>query len=201
MSKTTNYDELHWVYQSMINWRAFSDDREGLQQLLSRSGTTFYFLRGEMDMDDVHAYLGVFNNKIYLHFIPSSFDREEYFINTQELPCQLYSYQATEEILLGGWIETDDALNRIEQWKNEELRNKALDANMLHRAFFMPNDNFKANIPLKINFALNNNVADLVIEQEGIEYGFYDTCRPVPPFPPSTQEENFSLLRIIDQWM
>lgn len=200
MNTITNCEDLHWVYQSMINWKALSEDQEQLQQLLSGNATTFYFLRGEIYNDDVHAYLGVFNAKIYLHFIPSSFDKEENFANKQEIPHQIYSCQATSDAVLGSWIETEDALNRIAQWKNDELRNKALKSNEFYQAFFMPNDNFKANLPLKISFALDNNVPDLVIEQEGIQNGFYDTCRPVPPFPPRVLEEDFTILRLLNEW-
>lgn len=199
MNTITNNNELHWVYQSIINWKKLSDDKERLKLLLSGYATIFYFLGGEIDEDNVHAYLGVFNNKIYLHFIPSSFDKEDNFKELRKKPYQMNSYQATDEMVIGGWIETEDALNRIAQWKIDDLRNKVLDSNVLHQAFFIPNENFKANLPLKISFALNNNEADLVIQQEGIQQGFYDTCRPVPPFPPNIKHEDFALLKIIDQ--
>lgn len=201
MNEKVNNEDLHWVYQSIVNWKELAEDRERLKDVLSRQANTFYFLKGQIPEDNIHTYLGIFNETIFLHFIPSSSDIKESFVNKLELPCPIYSCVGTSEIFIGGVIEKEDALNRIKNWSDDNLRNNALDTNDFHRAFFMPNDNFKDNVPLKVTFALNENVPDLVIEQMGLEAGFYDTCRPVPPFPPSTIEESFALLKVIDSWM
>lgn len=201
MSKKTLQSNFHWVYESMINWSELSKNKEALKKVLTKCSNTFYFLRGKITTDNIHAYLGFYNDNIYLHFVPSSFDKEEYFQNYLEIPSQIYSCLASnDQILIGGPIETDDALKRIQNWENDELRNNALDTNMLHQTFYIPNENFIDNLPLKIKFALIDNRPDLVIEQIGKSNSFFDTCRPVPPFPPEISENNFALLSAIKRW-
>lgn len=201
MSKQTLQSNLHWVYESIINWGELFKDKEALKKVLTKGSNTFYFLRGKISSDNVHSYLGFYNDNIYLHFVPSSFDKEAYFLNHLEIPSQMYSCLASnDQTFIGGPIETDDALKRIQNWENSELRNKALDINELYQAFFIPNDNFTDNLPLKIKFALIDNRPDLVIEQIGKSNSFFDTCRPVPPFPPEVSENNFALLSAIKRW-
>lgn len=201
MTTKIKKEDLHWVYQSMINWRELAKDKTKLKHVLSQGDNTFYFLKGQVSKDNIHAYLGIFNNNIFLHFVPNSSDIVENFKNGQELPSYIQSSIGNSEIIIGGWIETEEALKRIENWNDEKLRNDVLETNDLHRSFFIPNNNFEGNIPLKVKFALNENMPDLVIEQMGVNNAFYDTCRPVPPFPPYIKEDDFALLKVIDSWV
>lgn len=198
MNPINSQENIHWVYQSIINWHQLTDQKDELKKVLQSNNNTFYFLKGIIENDNIHAYLGYLNHHIYLHFIPTSFDKEQSFADFSKIPDQMQSCIATnDEVNLGGPIDQDEAIKRIENWKDEEIRNQVLDSIQIHQAFFIPNDNFSLNAPLKVVFALNQQEPDLILTTINEHESYYDTCRPVPPFPPGVEESEFSLLQII----
>ena len=121
----------HWVYQSIMDWSKFSENRSSLIKILNQDLDTFYFLRGQISEDDVHAYLGFYKNQLFIHFIPSSVDCLESFFDEQQIPKEIYSCLACKEIpQLGDPIETEDGLKRIANWRNPEIRNKVIESSI-----------------------------------------------------------------------
>lgn len=194
-------NDTHWVYQSIATWASFSKDRSELKQLTSLGLNTFYFLKGILATDNIHAYLGCYKQGIYLHFIPSSVDQKKSFQDQKTIPNELYSCLATQDSYPDkGAIDKKEAEQRIHNWDNDKLRNEVLDAPELFQVFWMPNENFKNNTSLKVNFAINKDQPDLVLTRMDKANSYLDTCKPIPPFGIATKSSDFALLEQVKLW-
>lgn len=134
----TTTKEQHWVYQSIINWESFSTNRAKLKEIADRGCSTFYFLRGRIPADSIHAYFGYYADELYLHFIPNSVDTMNSFRDESVIPFQLYSCLATTESEFRGVIEKNDAERRIQDWENPAIRNEVLDTTDFFKLFGFP---------------------------------------------------------------
>lgn len=196
--------EKHWVYQSIINWSEFSEDKSKLLHVLDRGADTMFFLRGIV-REDVHAYLGYFDNQLFLHLIPASIDLESNFEDLDQIPSEIYSSMVCKIDEVGpivGPIDDRDAIERIANWREKEKRAMALEKVEFYQVFHIPEENFKYNFPFTINFALRQEqdsgqfIPDLVLSYKNKSVSFLDTCRPVPPFKYS-EESTYGLLTVL----
>lgn len=192
--------EQHWVYQSIANWANFSTDRAGLKAIADKGFSIFHYLRGQLQSDNIHAYFGYYQGRVYLHFVPSSVDITSSFKDPKIIPAELYSCISTDDLFHRGPIEKSDAEIRIQKWEDHVIRNKVLDTADFFQIFWIPNDDFKENSPLKINMAIHNNQVDLVLTPLNKTNSFLDTCRPIPPFKPAFTESQFALLLQVKIW-
>lgn len=192
--------EQHWVYQSIANWTDFSTNRAELKAIADTGFNVFHYFRGKLFTDNIHAYFGYYNERLYLHFIPSSVDVKKSFQNATVIPAALYSSIATKESANKGPIEKSDAEIRIQRWEDHLVRNQVLDTANFFQVFWIPNDDFEANSPLKINLGIHNNQVDLVLTPMNNSTSYLDTCKPIPPFEPALTQQKFALLEQIKIW-
>ena len=192
--------ELHWVYQSMVNWAKLSTNRAELKKIADTGYDISFYLKGILTTDNIHAYFGYYQDRLYLHFIPSSQDITTSFLDQSVIPVSMSSCIVTKESQSKGPIEKKEAEIRIQQWNDDVYRNQVLDTMPFFQLFWIPNDNFKDNTPLKINFAIHKNEMDLVLTQLNTVDSYLDTCKPIPPFKPSFTQNQFALLDQIKVW-
>lgn len=192
--------EQHWVYQSIANWANFSMDRTAIKVVAEKDFNVFHYLRGDLLTDNIHAYFGYYNERLYLHFIPSSVDVSTSFQDPTTIPTALYSSIGIKENASKGPIEKSDAEIRISKWEDQEVRNKVIDNASFVQVFWIPNDDFKGNSPLKINLAIHNDQVDLVLTSMGKSSSYLDTCKPIPPFDSTLTQQKFGLLQQLKIW-
>lgn len=200
MKHSQTLTPLHWVYQSIVNWANLADDRKKLIEIADSGDSTFFFLRGIVDTDDIHAYMGCYNDTFYMHFIPSSADVPTSFADPMLIPNQLHSCIATTTLGTRGPLLKAEAEGRISSWDNKPLRDQVLEAPDLFQLFWIPNEDFEDNTPIQVNLAINNNAPDLVLTQMNYVDSFLNTCRPIPPFKPSFIVKDFALFEKILVW-
>ncbi|MGG5507991.1 MULTISPECIES: hypothetical protein [unclassified Myroides] len=193
--------DLHWVYQSMVNWASYSKDRAQLKAIADMEYNTFFFLQGKINTkDNIHAYFGYYNDRIYLHFIPSSVDIPSSFKDKSVIPIELHACIGTKKNTSREAIHKNDAQIRILKWEDQAYRNQILDKASFFQLFWIPNENFQANTPLMMNFGIHNEEVDLVLTQMNTMDNYLDTCKPIPPFKPTLIQSQFALLEQIKTW-
>lgn len=200
MNDPQNKTELHWVYQSIINWANLSSDRDKLIDIADFGLSTFYFLQGIVDTDDIHAYMGCYKDAFYIHFIPSSIDIAASFTDEMTIPNQLYSCIGTETTSFKGPVFKTEAEERMNNWGDKTIRDSVLMADDLFQIFWIPNEDFEDNTPLKVNLAINNSNPDLILTQISTTDSFLNTCKPIPPFKPTFLHAQFALYEKIQLW-
>lgn len=191
---------LHWVYQSIINWKNLSLDRNKLIEIADYGLSTFYFLKGIVDTDDIHAYMGCYKDVFYMHFIPSSLDVPASFTDGMTIPKELSSSIATKLNNFKGPVLKNEAEERIGNWADKTLRDGILLAPDLFQIFWIPNEDFEDNTPIQVDLAINNNNPDLILTQLNQMDSFLNTCKPIPPFKPTLQQNQFALYEQIKLW-
>ncbi|MBB1139111.1 hypothetical protein [Myroides sp. WP-1] len=193
--------DLHWVYQSMVNWASFSSDRAELKAIADMDYDTFFFLQGKINKtDNIHAYFGYYNDRLYIHFIPSSIDVTSSFTDKTIIPVELHSCIVTKKSANKAPIQKNDAEIRMLKWDDRVYRNQILDTATFFQLFWIPNENFQDNTPLMINFGIHNGEVDLVLTQMSTMNNYLDTCKPIPPFKPTLIQSQFALLDQIKIW-
>lgn len=205
MKHSQTQTQLHWVYQSIVNWANLADDRKKLIEIADLGNSTFYFLRGIVETDDIHAYMGCYNDTFYMHFIPSSSDVPASFTDPMLIPNQLHSCiattpPATTTFTTRGPLLKKEAEERINNWNDKSLRDHVLEAPDLFQLFWIPNEDFEDNTPIQVNLAIHNNAPDLVLTQMNYTDSFLNTCKPIPPFKPSFIVKDFALFEKILVW-
>ena len=200
MKHSQTLTPLHWVYQSIVNWANLADDRKKLIEIADFEDSTFYFLRGIVDTDDIHAYMGCYKDTLYMHFIPSSLDVPASFTDSMQVPCQLYSCIGGKTNSFKGPVLKTEAEERMMNWENKTMRDEVLQAPELFQLFWIPNEDFEENTPIKVNLAINNDAPDLILTQLNNTDSFLNTCKPIPPFKPSFIVNNFALYEKIMVW-
>lgn len=200
MNDSQKKTQLHWVYESIVNWANFSSDRKELIEAADMGFSTFYFLRGIVDTDDIHAYMGFYEDTIYMHFIPSSFDIPASFTDEMAIPSELHSCIGTKLNAVKGPVLKAEAEDRISNWSDKTIRDGILSAPELFQMFWIPNDDFEGNTPIQVDLAANNNQPDLILTQLNQMDSFFNTCKPIPPFKPSFVQTQFALYEQVLLW-
>jgi len=186
--------KLDTVVKSIQNWNAIKNDKNKLLYYLKEGD---HFSLSHIDIGtslDIHAYCGILNDKLVFFLIPSEFD------NKSQMPDTIVEYITTCPIHprndndVPHEIPEKEAKKRMLNWKKdltEWVPKQINTTDGIFQAFAIPSDDINnfgepiANFALKDSSNPTGYTADLVII-DTTEKGniYYDTVRPVPPFPP-----------------
>lgn len=217
---TTDKTDLHWVYQSIINWSRLPEKYKEIPAALQNGCQFSFMISTKATSKWIHAYAGYYNDQVFFHLVQDTLDKQENYTK-ENIPIYLVSVRVYGNLYpLGSancQIDRKDALRRISNWNNKELSaqwyQEAIRSGEFYQAFAVPLEDLEKNTPHSAWMALKEETdfktkeskykADLVLSCKNDQASdknliFYDTCRPVPPFKPKIiDQEDFGLLNFI----
>lgn len=209
---------LQMILDSIGAWSSLRDNQDATQiNALFSVGNYFKYTREtpknvETEVGKIyymHAYMGVFENKLKIFMIDAANDTQAQYESPEGILPYITVCSLHEETgNVGGEITKQEAMLRIGAWNADHetwIENKVETPENIFQAFAIPESDLHEGQQLKIYFALKANPspeiasADLVVvEKTGTsakQVLYYDMVRPVPPFG-SFAQSNFYLLEI-----
>jgi hypothetical protein len=191
------------IIDSIAAWQAIISDPESLIYYLNQGNTyTYDNVEYSLESDTLHAYPGIYDDKLYFFVIPDAYDNEENKDKlTDYVQCRpvMWTLLGTNKIPL---IEGEIRIARwIEQYKHWIPVQVSQPAGMF-KAFAIPSDDFSgeeclATLGLQIGGVEGVKTADIIVASANtktlIEYD--DFVNPVPPFGAAALESSFYLLQ------
>ncbi len=151
--------------------------------------------------EHIHAYLGIYDNKLMFFMIPEAYDKEDYqaTISDYTQVCPVYWTLAGSHT-----INDMEAKARMDRWKDEYktwVPKQASDPVGMFQAFNIHADDFESegcvcSLGLQIGGVEGFRTADLIVANQNDKtlIQFDDFVKPVPPFGASAAAESFYLL-------
>ncbi len=200
---------LQDILDGIREWNKVRKDRELATFYLSTARFFSFECADKGTSKYLHAYPGIYENKLYFFLIPSEFDSPDSKA-VADIDAHINATQVHIGVGNGGQeLPEKEAQERIDNWDNnvKEWVSVQIDApEGIFQAFAIPTDYIKEKvaIPYDADFALRNSdvavsgyIADLVIVDRELKKSvYYDTVRPVPPFAPL--EGDFYLLQLAE---
>jgi len=147
----------------------------------------------------VHAYPGIINGELKMFVISAYLDVS----NNPDIANQVKVYSLVElqpsATSIGGGLPITEALTRIDAWINNYQTWIKTNISTMFGGFLIPQDDSSFGNYHNAFFALNGQIADIVVEDiENQQIEYFDTVTPVPPFGSGAAAEScFYLLSLI----
>ena len=191
------------IKQSIANWQAIRQNNPKLIGYLSQGNCFDYnFPRTQsLTSSYIHAYPGIYLEKLYFFMIPSAYDNAA--------TTNIAQYVTVCPVITGNTsnrIPQSVAKARMQLWNANYqawVPVQTSTTNGIFKAFALETQDFEV-IPTKVNFGLKaiagaaivNYEADLIVTNvDGTQTYYDDFARPVPPYSPSTLESSFYLMQ------
>ena len=200
--------QLNQILDAMRNWNN-ARNAQGVSTIknLFDNANMFNFSNpGNVSANSyTHFYPGIVNNKLVMFGIDAQYDNSAY-ANTIANYVQACNGATGDPTTPSGQgnIPVQDALNRINLWRNNYPNWIQNNITTIFQCFVMPNADMQNGTNFNSFFALkqsgNDQIADLIIEDtNGGTIAFYDTVFIVPPYNSSgpTAQPNFYLLSLL----
>ncbi|MCW4469038.1 hypothetical protein OGH69_08690 [Flavobacterium sp. MFBS3-15] len=191
------------ILESIAAWQAIISNSAQLIKALEQGNTfTYDNIKQAEPTEYIHAYPGIFEDKLYFFVIPDAYDNEAYKdeinLHTQCRPV-IWTLMGSHtipdweaELRIARWIEHYQAF----------VVKQVSDPVGMFKAFNIPADDFAgdeclATLGLQLQGAEGPMSADLIVANANDKtlVEFDDFVNPVPPFGAAALESSFYLLQ------
>lgn len=199
---------LQDVLDGIREWNIVRKDREKATFYLSIARFFSFDCADKGTSKYLHAYPGIYDNKLYFFLIPSEFDSPNSSA-VADIDAHINATPVQIGVGNGQELPEKEAQERIDNWDKHVKKWVQIQIDApegIFQAFAIPTDYIKEKvaIPYDADFALRTSeaavsgyIADLVIVDKELKKSvYYDTVRPVPPFAPL--EGEFYLLQLAE---
>lgn len=214
MDKTLDLKE---ILGSIAAWNILRNEQNAsVINSLFDAGNSFSYYRSALENTQdsfLHVYPGVTDGKLLLFVIDAAKDNAQETKNPEGILSAITVCELDQSAELGSEIPTEEALERIKNWKDNRIdwvKKQVETEEGIFQAFVIPSSDFQPGQESKVYFALKPNLegenafADLIIDDLQDTFGdtglskYFDLVRPVPPFhiDGPLEKENFYLLEI-----
>lgn len=191
------------ILTSIQNWEAVREDSAVMNGLFEKGNCFAYDLPVYAQTSELlHAYPGIYDNKLYFFVIPAEYDKEEYnnYIDKYTEACELVTIVGNGDSRL----TPEQALARMKAWENNYpawVNAQPGSKYGIFEAFTIPREDCEVeNVIMTLALKLNASAAggfeaDIVVTNgEGKQVVYDDYAKPVPPFSALPSQNDFYLL-------
>lgn len=192
------------ILDSITKWKDISHNGPELLNYLAQGSCIFYTYYNVHQSHEIHAYPGIYEDKLYFFMIPAAYDNEAHkdtFSNYTEV-CLVspVPYAGSHT------IEDTDAMLRMERWEQHYeswVPKQAESEQGIFLAFNISVEDIEVpdvliNLALKVH-PENESIfmADLIITNRTESRVYFDDyTTPVPPFSAVLTPQSFYLLQL-----
>ena len=198
------------IIDSLSNWQAILNNNQDLIDVLGQGNSFIFELPNYISSSQyIHAYPGIYDDKLIFLLIPSEYDNSTYNANfdsyvtvceiKDSASAPISSVVSTATV---NRITATEAQGRMDKWDDiydTWIPQQTATTDGIFQAFAIPLESFEV-AESAVNLGLDSKsgityTAELIVTNKTSTDVYYDNfARPVPPYSPSISQESFYLL-------
>lgn len=196
---------IDMIKKSLEEWEMVRVDGKNAAGYFEQGNSFFYYMPTyALSSDNIHAYPGIWQGKLYFFMIPEAYDKPEYAKDIADYvtPC-LVNWGLTGSHTIPFLL----AEERVNRWSNNYKDWCMFEVKKpwgIFKAFNIPADDIPAEQEVVVTLGLqitgNEGImsADVIMASVSTAaiIEFDDFAKPVPPYSPVMAEDSFYLLKL-----